>query len=389
MIDHKRAQIEKESREVSELITSAIATKNYSKLDGLEHRVHALANAKRDLERQQKTPAWATAAADAGTRPTLTAKAMTGAQLNPLRIADAEVKSLFNAAVKRQSYSTKAFSTVESLLPAQLDPSVLAAQHENRLLDYLPVRAISAPSLEVIVHSSTTGAPTPVAEGATKPEVVLNTSAETFTAIKLAAHVGVSFETLSDFGSFQGYAQTEVLRQIQDVENAQLLSGSGSSGNMTGFTHTSGVLTHDASGDTGTGVTAIDSIEIAINALRVGSSLAEANILVLNPTTFSGIRRLKNTLGNFLIGDPSVVGSRQLFGVPVLLTTALAAGTGIMLDTNKFGFVAVREGLTIHTGQTNDDFTRNIARFVMEERLVLAVERPSAVMVITNLPTTA
>ena len=43
--------------------------------------------------------------------------------------------------------------------------------------------------------------------------------------------------------------------------------------------------------------------------------------------------------------------------------------------------------MTVHTGQTNDDFTRNIARFVMEERLVLAVERPSAVMVISNLPT--
>jgi hypothetical protein len=58
-----------------------------------------------------------------------------------------------------------------------------------------------------------------------------------------------------------------------------------------------------------------------ITALRTGSALAEANLLILNPSTFSAIRRIKNTLGNFLIGDPSVVGARQFLGVPVLLTT--------------------------------------------------------------------
>jgi hypothetical protein len=57
------------------------------------------------------------------------------------------------------------------------------------------------------------------------------------------------------------------------------------------------------------------------------------------------------------------------------------------LDTNRFGFVAVRESLTVHVGQSGTDFVQNISRFVMEERVVLAVERPSAVMVISNLPT--
>lgn len=282
---------------------------------------------------------------DAGSQPNVpTTKALTGAQSNPLRISDTDVKGLYRAAVSRQSYATKAFSTVESLLPAQLDPNVLGKIHENRIMDYLPTQAISAPSLEIIVHSSSTGAPAPTSEGAAKPEVVLNTTSATYTAIKLAAHVGISYETLSDFGAFQGYAQNELMKQIQDVENTQLLAGTGSGGNMTGFTHTSGVLTHDASTDTGTNVTALDSVELAITALRTGSAVAEANLLILNPATFSAIRRIKNTLGNFLVGDPAEVGARQLFGVPVLLTTAQAAATGVLLDTTKFGFVAVREG---------------------------------------------
>jgi HK97 family phage major capsid protein len=316
-------------------------------------------------------------------------KALTGAQLNPLAFSDASAKTLYEAVSRRQTASVKAFSTVDSLIPPQLAPGVLAKIHEHRLLDYLPSTAISAPSYEIIVHSSTTGAPTPVAEGASKPEVVLNTTSQILTAVKLAAHVGISYESISDYPTFYGYAQAEVMKEIMDVENAQLLSGSGTSGNMTGFLNTSGILTHDASADTGTNVTALDSIEMSIAQLRVGSALAEANLLVLHPNTFSAIRRLKNTLGNFLIGDPTEQGAKELFGVPVLTTTAIAAGSALMLDSTKFGKVLVREGITVHVGHSGTDFVQNIARLVLEERLVLAVERPAAVLAISNLPTTA
>jgi HK97 family phage major capsid protein len=211
------------------------------------------------------------------------------------------------------------------------------------------------------------------------------------TAVKIAAHLGISYETLMDFSNFQSYAQTEMLAQLQDVENAQLLSGSGTSGNMTGFLHTSGILTHDASADTGTNVTVIDSIEMSIAALRVGAALATADLLVLNPSTWSAIRRLKDTSGRFLFiaadSDPTRAEANSIFGVPVLVTTAQAAGTGLLIDSTKFGRVLIREGITVHTGTNNDDLTKNIARFVMEERLVLAVERPAAVLAISNLPT--
>jgi hypothetical protein len=37
-------------------------------------------------------------------------------------------------------------------------------------------------------------------------------------------------------------------------------------------------------------------------------------------------------------------------------------------------------------GFANDDLVRNIFRWVCEERLALAVERPSAILSITKLP---
>jgi hypothetical protein len=59
---------------------------------------------------------------------------------------------------------------------------------------------------------------------------------------------------------------------------------------------------------------------------------------------------------------------------------------GLLLDITKFGYVGVREPLALRVGYANDDFQRNILRFVDEERLTLCVTRPSAVCAITNLP---
>jgi HK97 family phage major capsid protein len=397
----KRVQLDQESAALDAELAQVVSTKAYSALPGIEARINELSELRSELDRQDAVSKavarhplaqFGGAAADECRGVVADTKALkSGRAASPLGISEASMKSLYAAASSRQSLAVKAFSTVDGLLPAQLDPNVLGKIHEARLLDRLPAQTISAPSYEVIVHSSTTGAPTPVAEGAAKPELVLNTSSITLTAVKIAAHLGISYETLMDFSNFQSYAQTEMLAQLQDVENAQLLSGSGTSGNMTGFLHTSGILTHDASADTGTGVTVIDSIEMSIAALRVGSALATADLLVVHPQTWSAIRRLKDTTGRFLFiaadSDPTRSEANSIFGVPVLVTTAQTAGTGLLLDTTKFGRVLIREGITVHTGTNNDDLTKNIARFVMEERLVLAVERPAAVLAISNLPT--
>jgi HK97 family phage major capsid protein len=235
-----KQQLDAEAAELDRLLAEAVSTKNYDGLADLERRVSALAADRSDLERKEATqrdPVFAAlreSGGDLGTQPdhTIVGKTLTGAQANPLWFDQKALQTLHKSLTTGQGVSVKAFSTVDSLIPAQLDPNILPKIHENRLLDYLPVQSISAPSYEIIIHNSTTGAPTPVAEGAAKPELVLNTTPLTLTAIKLACHVGISHESLQDFANFQDYAQVEAMRQLQDVENAQLLSGSGTGGNM-------------------------------------------------------------------------------------------------------------------------------------------------------------
>jgi HK97 family phage major capsid protein len=395
-LNAQRSQLAAESAELDAALANAVSTKNYSGLSDLDNRINQLAEQRADLDQSEArhkaagrhplNPFGAASAADEHQGATVDTKAMqTGRGVSPLMFSEASLKGLHAAAASRQSLTVKAFATVGGLLPAELAPGVLGPIHENRLLDRLPATPISAPSYEYIRHSSSTGTPSVTAEGAAKPEVTLVTSSQIATVVKLAAHFGISHEALSDFPTFLSYAVTEMTRQIQDVENAQLLNGSGTGGNMLGLNLTTGALTHAVG--TAPVETGLDAIEVAIAQLRVGSSLAEANLLVLNPSTWSALRRSKDTQGRYLVNpDPTAADGQRIWNVDVLVTTAQAAGAGLLLDTNKFGRVLVREGITVATGTNLDDFSKNVQRWVIEERLALAVERPTAVLTITGLP---
>jgi hypothetical protein len=79
-------------------------------------------------------------------------------------------------------------------------------------------------------------------------------------------------------------------------------------------------------------------------------------------------------------------GVNQAWGIDVFADIWCPTGKGLLLDTTKLGYVAVRESLAVRVGYAGTDFTQNILRFVGEERLTLCVTRPSAVCAITNLP---
>jgi HK97 family phage major capsid protein len=149
------------------------------------------------------------------------------------------------------------------------------------------------------------------------------------------------------------------------------------------------VLVHDAAGDTGTGETGLDSIEIAIATLRTGAALAEPDLALFHPDTFSALRRTKDSMNRFLMGNPSQEEVTSLWGIECLVSTKINPGDGILVDTTKVGYAAIREPINLRIGYAGTDFTQNILRTVAEERLNLAVERPSAICWIKNLPTAA
>lgn len=299
---------------------------------------------------------------------------------------DEQVKALHHAATTKQSLrvevGTKAASDLGSLLPSSLVPGILAFRREpTRVASLFPTVAESAPSFEYIRHTgNSSGAAATVAAGGAKPEIVPTIDQVTATMRKIAAHLGVVDESLMDFASTASYFSSELTQAIIAAENTQLLSGNGTAPNLQGVLTTTGVLTRTQAAAP---ETAIDTLELALNDLRVGSSFTEATGFVMNPNDWSAIRLLKDTQNRYLLGAPAESDGLMLWGKPVVLTTSITAKTVLVGDFASGGQVRYRQGITLETQSAGTDWTNNVTRFRAEERLALAVFRPTCFVKVT------
>ena len=328
----------------------------------------------------------------AGTHPTFGAmRAVSSAgQLAPLGFPEEEMRHAYERIRRGESAVLESrdpgFASADSLLPAQLFPIPTFPRHEDRLIDQLPGFALDAPSLEYVQVNSVTGAAGIVGEGQAKPEITMPATKLIISALKLAAHAGISWENINDYDVFSTAVKTELLKKIVDLENQQIVYGTGGTTQLSGLLTTAGILTFTATGTTEN----FTDIAGAIATLRTGPALAKPDLLLLHPDTWANIRTQKDQYGRFLATvDPTSQTAETVWDVPVVQSTEFTVGEAVLLDSTLFGRIAVRESLVLRMGYSGTDFTDNVVRWVAEERLNVAVERPAAICHITALPATA
>jgi HK97 family phage major capsid protein len=313
--------------------------------------------------------------------------------LAPLNYSDEQLRRAFEQIGRGETavLETRTTNTVTNLIPPTLGPILpVMPRHDIRLLNRLPGVSIDVPQIAYIEVATTSGTAGIVLEGEPKPELVMPATQQVATARKVAANTGISWEAYSgDYPAFVNAIQVELLKCVVDEENAQLWGGTGEANNqVNGLISNPNVLTFDASTVTTT-PGPWDALEKGIELLRSGPALAEANLLLAHPTTWSAIRRATNTIGDYYAApDPSTDEVNSAWGVDVLVSTAFTLGKVVLLDTTIYGRAVIREPLITRIGFAGTDFTDNVIRFVSEERITQTIERPQAIVVISNLPTT-
>ncbi|WP_166787265.1 MULTISPECIES: phage major capsid protein [unclassified Cryobacterium] len=226
-----------------------------------------------------------------------------------------------------------------------------------------------------------TAGATTVHAGAQMPEVSLTTVPTILAARKIGIFTTVVDELLADFATFSSYTEVELQRLITDCENYQVLNGDGLGDNLLGLLNTPGTLSRAK----GAADTALDIIEQGITDLRNGPSFCEPDLIIINPSTWSAIRRTKNTLGNYVLGDPGQSTVSDVWGTPVLQTTQILPGVIVMGNLELATQLFVREGVTLNmTNSDGTDFISGKVKIKATERLTLGVSRPTALVVLTG-----
>ena len=225
---------------------------------------------------------------------------------------------------------------------------------------------------------------TAVAELGTKPELGMQLTVKNVVPTKIAALASVSMEALDDYADFSRFVPSELALALLDAETDQILNGNGTAPNMSGILATSGLLTRAIGSDT-----KLDAIRKGINDIRIGSSFGVADLIVLHPTTWAALQLEKSSQGVYLLNpnDPNAIGDLDnVFGVKVVATTKIAAGTALVLDTSQAVVAWTRMGLRTDVNYYgNTEFNTNAVTFRIEERIAIGVQRPSAICKVTGL----
>jgi hypothetical protein len=305
----------------------------------------------------------------------------------PVAFSDEQIRQLHDAVVSGKSIRIDSKAAVLSGdVPMSTVPSYrmgpLAWRREpTRVANLLRSSSTEASEVDYFRITTPATASAPVAEGAAKPESTLVYDKVEAPMVKIASWIEVSDETLSDFAGFRQSIQEELLADLVRAENAQLLLGTGTPPAMTGMMATSGVLTRAMGADT-----ALDAMWKAIVDLRVGTSFAEADGVVLHPNDWSGMVTAKDTTGTYILGDPMAGTRPSLWGLPVTLTTQITEGTALIGSFKEAAEMFVRWAPRIEVAnQGAEQFKNNTTLIRCEERIGLAVYRPTALIKVTGI----
>lgn len=248
--------------------------------------------------------------------------------------------------------------------------------------DLLASGSMDNPSVSYLVETAATNAADAVARGGLKPESALELDTVTESAKKIATTLTTDDEILDDLSFAASYIDGRLRIFVELKEEDELLNGSGAGAHLTGLLNRAGLAAPQALGAD----TRPDAIYKQISAIRT-SAFLDPDGIVINPADWLDIKLAKDGNGQYYGGGPFQAGVGDvLWGLPVAVTPAIAAGTALVGAFRSAAQVLERKGLTVEATNTNeDDFTHNRVTFRAEKREALAVYRPGAFGTVTGL----
>jgi HK97 family phage major capsid protein len=210
---------------------------------------------------------------------------------------------------------------------------------------------------------------------------VKNESAMTFTlantpVVTLAHWIPASRQILADAPALQNHLDGRLLYGLKLEEEKELLTGDGTVGMLNGMVNQA---TAFAGGSTN--LSSLDALALAISQLA--TSEYEPSGFILNPGDWFSDQIIlkKDSLGNYIFGDPGEMTTPVLWGLPVVLTNSMTRGKFMCLDAARAGYICDREDAILRISEQHADFfIRNMVVLLMEERVALVIEQGAAMI---------
>jgi HK97 family phage major capsid protein len=288
------------------------------------------------------------------------------------------------AQIELPNIDFKTLITLTTISPqARRGPVVDMALEERTIADLMLESNIDRGTVEYYEETTVTNNAATVTEGNAKPESALAWTLRTETARKIGTFIPATSESLDDNAALEGQIRGRLAYMVRRVEEAQLLNGDGNAPNIRGLLNRSGLQTQAKGADP-----TPDTVYKAMQKIRgaAGTGFAEPTGVIFHPNDWTDIKLLRTADGIYIWGNPADAAPDRIWGLDVRQTTAITEGTGLVGAFRPHAEVLRRTGITITISTEHSTFfVENKVAILAEERLALAVYRPSAFCTLTGI----
>lgn len=176
---------------------------------------------------------------------------------------------------------------------------------------------------------------------------------------------------VEDVAQITSLIDNELVYDLRRRLDNQIINGDGLGVNIAGILAASGLQTQSRSGES-----LFEGVGKAICKIEVGED-TDATHVLLHPQDYWDMRLIKSSIDTFVYGDPATAGPLTLFGLPIVRTKTLSAGTQLVGDWIQGCYLGINRGTTIDvTNSHADHFTNGKLAVRATMRGALAIRRP-------------
>ncbi|EFT4456557.1 phage major capsid protein [Salmonella enterica subsp. enterica serovar Mikawasima] len=299
------------------------------------------------------------------------------------QVISAEALKTFSASVeggKRVSIPVNAAlissGVAEGVVEPQRLPGIDTTPKQRLFIrDLIAPGRTSSPAIFWVQQTGFTNKAAVVAENTTKPysDIAFATK---ITPVTTIAHMfKASKQILDDFAQLQSTVDAEMRYGLKYVEEQEILFGDGTGVHLHGIVPQASAFSAEFKVEQQNG---IDDLRLAMLQAQLARFPASGH--VLHFIDWAKIELTKDTLGRYILANPSGLTGPTLWGLPVVATEATAfKGKFLTGAFNAGAQIFDREDANVVISTENaDDFEKNMISIRCEERLALAVKRPEA-----------
>ena len=253
------------------------------------------------------------------------------------------------------------------------------ARQVLKVRDVLSARPTAMTSVDFVKVSSPLGIGSPVPEASVKPENAMQFTSISEKVRLIATWIPATKQVLDDFTELMGFIQSSLPFYINLEEELQLLAGDSTGENLHGLIPQALPFNVALLPSAVHGWTKLDVIATAIRQINAAKEI-DPTFVILNTNDWWDIALTKNSLGNYILGDPQSLTTPRIFGLSVVPTTSIVVGTFLVGSGNPVACeIRDRQEMTVEISTEHSDyFVRNLVAVRAEKRMALLTKRPAS-----------